>query len=154
MAKARISGTFDRCVKSVRKTVKARKGSNKESAAIAICTKSVLHKRGRTLKRYRRGRLTTQKKFRGGLNIPGVVSGKTAPVSKLQEVQRGFRDIQASRMAEVKKAEAELKQELSGDGSMADYAAKDLQKAKELAGLNKISYAPAKRDSRLFGDKY
>ena len=57
---------FDRCVKAVRRTVKARKGSNKESAAIAICTKSVLHPRGRTLKRYRKGRLTTQRKFRGG----------------------------------------------------------------------------------------
>ncbi len=57
---------FDHCVKAVRKTVKARKGSNKESAAIAICTKTVLHPRGRTLKRYRKGRLLTQKKMRGG----------------------------------------------------------------------------------------
>lgn len=65
MAKTRIGATFSRCVKSVRKTVKARKGSNKESAAIAICTTSVLHRRGRTLKRYRKGRLVTQKKFRG-----------------------------------------------------------------------------------------
>lgn len=55
---------FDHCVKAVRKTVKARKGSNKESAAIAICTKTVLHPRGRTLKRYRKGRLLTQKKLR------------------------------------------------------------------------------------------
>ncbi len=53
---------FDRCVKTVRKTVKARKGSNKESAAIAICVTSVLHPKGRTLKRYRKGRLLTQKK--------------------------------------------------------------------------------------------
>ena len=52
---------FDRCVKGVRKTVKAK---NKESAAIAICTKSVLHTRGVTLKRYRKGKLTTQKKRR------------------------------------------------------------------------------------------
>ncbi len=57
---------FNHCVKAVRKTVKARKGSNKESAAIAICTKTVLHPRGRTLKRYRKGRLLTQKKMRGG----------------------------------------------------------------------------------------
>jgi hypothetical protein len=59
---------FNRCVKSVRKTVKARKGSTKESAAIAICTTTVLHPRGRTLKRYRKGRLVTQKKrkMRGG----------------------------------------------------------------------------------------
>jgi hypothetical protein len=53
---------FNRCVKSVRKTVKARKGSTKESAAIGICVKSVLHKRGRTLKRYSKKRLVTQKR--------------------------------------------------------------------------------------------
>ena len=52
---------FDRCVKTVRKTVKARKGS-KESAAIAICVTSVLHPKGRTMKRYRKGRLITQKR--------------------------------------------------------------------------------------------
>jgi hypothetical protein len=57
-----VSNKFGRCVKSVRKTVKARKGSNKESAAIAICVKSVLHPRGRTIKRYRKGRLTTQRR--------------------------------------------------------------------------------------------
>jgi hypothetical protein len=57
----KVSTKFDRCVKSVRKTVKARKGSTKESAAIAICTKSVLQTRGRTLKRYRKGVLRTQK---------------------------------------------------------------------------------------------
>ena len=62
----RIASKFDRCVKYVKKTVRARKGSTKESAAIAICTKSVLHKRGRTLKSYRKGKLVTQKKFRGG----------------------------------------------------------------------------------------
>lgn len=53
---------FDRCVKAVRKTVKARKGSSKESAAIAICTTSILHPRGRTIRRYRKGRLLTQKR--------------------------------------------------------------------------------------------
>lgn len=62
----KIGRKFDRCVKAVRKTVRARKGSSKESAAIAICTKSVLQTRGRTLKRYKKGRLTTQKRFRGG----------------------------------------------------------------------------------------
>lgn len=59
----KLSQKFNRCVKSVRRTVKARKGSNKESAAIAICTTSVLHTRGRTIKRYRKGKLRTQKKF-------------------------------------------------------------------------------------------
>ena len=62
MAKTRLSAKFSRCVKSVKKTVRARKGSNKESAAIAICTKSVLQTRGRTLKNYSRKRLITQKK--------------------------------------------------------------------------------------------
>ena len=61
--KSRNLGTkFNRCVKSVRSTVKARKGSNKESAAIAICTTSVLYPRGRTMKRYRKGRLVTQRR--------------------------------------------------------------------------------------------
>ena len=54
----RKTSKFDRCVKSVRKTVKARK----ESAAIAICVTSVLHPKGRTIKRYRKGRLITQKR--------------------------------------------------------------------------------------------
>lgn len=62
----KLSNKFSRCVKSVRKTVRARKGSTQESAAIAICTKSVLQTRGKTLKRYQKGRLVTQKKFRGG----------------------------------------------------------------------------------------
>lgn len=62
----KLGNKFNRCVKSVRSTVRARKGSTKESAAIAICTKSVLHTRGKTMKRYRKGRLVTQKKFRGG----------------------------------------------------------------------------------------
>lgn len=58
----RRASKFDRCVKTVRKTVKARKGSNKESAAIAICVTSVLHPKGKTLKRYRKGRLVTQRR--------------------------------------------------------------------------------------------
>jgi hypothetical protein len=62
----KLGNKFNRCVKSVRQTVKARKGSNKESAAIAICTTSVLYPRGRTIKRYQKKRLITQKKFRGG----------------------------------------------------------------------------------------
>lgn len=62
----KLGNKFNRCVKSVRSTVRARKGSTKESAAIAICTTSVLHPRGRTIKRYRKKHLITQKKFRGG----------------------------------------------------------------------------------------
>lgn len=54
---------FNRCVKGVRKTVKPRPKSTAESAAIAICTKTLLHRRGRTLKKYRKGkRLMTQKR--------------------------------------------------------------------------------------------
>ena len=64
--RTKLGNKFNRCVKSVRATVRARKGSTKESAAIAICTKSVLQTRGKTMKRYRKGRLVTQKKFRGG----------------------------------------------------------------------------------------
>jgi hypothetical protein len=53
---------FGSCVKAVRKTVKARKGSSAEGAAIAICTTTLLHPRGRTIKRYRKGRLLTQRR--------------------------------------------------------------------------------------------
>lgn len=56
---------FCKCIKSVRKTIKARRGSTKEKAAIAVCVKSVLQKRGRTLKRFkcgRKARVVTQRK--------------------------------------------------------------------------------------------
>ena len=67
---------FCHCVKKVRQTIKLRRGQKatakakaKESAAIAICTKSVLQTRGLTLKKVRCGpsgpkkqRLFTQKK--------------------------------------------------------------------------------------------
>jgi len=50
---------FCRCIKAVKKTVKLRSvaGSNRgdaarEQAAIAICVKSVLQGRGRTLKKF------------------------------------------------------------------------------------------------------
>jgi hypothetical protein len=48
-------GKFERCVKKVKKSMD-------ESAAIAICTKSVLWKRGLTLKKYKKGRVFTQKR--------------------------------------------------------------------------------------------
>lgn len=53
---------FCRCIKAVKKTVKLRKGMRKhgesddilkERAAIAICVKSVLQSRGRTLKKFK-----------------------------------------------------------------------------------------------------
>lgn len=56
---------FCKCIKAVRKTVKARRGSTKEAAAIAICVKSMLQSRGKTLKRFscKKGmKLITQKR--------------------------------------------------------------------------------------------
>jgi hypothetical protein len=46
---------FCKCIKSVKKTVKLRSGRGeaaREKAAIAICVKSVLQSRGRTLKKF------------------------------------------------------------------------------------------------------
>ena len=59
--KSRIK-RFCNCIKSVRSYIKPKKG-NKESSAIAICTKSVLQSKGRTLKKFscRKGKLQTQK---------------------------------------------------------------------------------------------
>lgn len=60
----KLSTTFCRCIKSVRKTIKARRGSTKEQGAIAVCVKSVLGSRGKTLKKFRCGpkaRLTTRR---------------------------------------------------------------------------------------------
>jgi len=60
-----LSRKFCRCIKKVKKTVKARPGSTAEGAAIAICTKTLLFPRGRTLKRIKcapRNRLKTQRR--------------------------------------------------------------------------------------------
>jgi len=62
---------FCRCIKKVRKTLKARKGSSKESGAIGVCVKSVLQRKleptGRTLFKFhcktrkgKKGRVLTQ----------------------------------------------------------------------------------------------
>lgn len=61
MTKRRLN-EFCRCIKKVRKTVKARPDSSKESAAIGICVKSVLQTRGRTLRKFR----CTRRKGRSG----------------------------------------------------------------------------------------
>jgi hypothetical protein len=56
---------FCRCIKDVRKTIRPRKGSTAEQAAIGVCVKSVLHRRGRTIKKFsckKKGRLVTQKR--------------------------------------------------------------------------------------------
>lgn len=50
-----LANKFCKCVKKVRRTVRLRKGSGnsaRESAAIAICTKSVLRTRGKTLRKF------------------------------------------------------------------------------------------------------
>lgn len=63
----RQTAKFCRCIKAVRKTIKARPGSTKESGAIAVCNKSILGKKGRTLKKFRCGKkpyLKTQKKLK------------------------------------------------------------------------------------------
>lgn len=54
-----------KCIKSVRKTIKTRPGVSKEKGAIAICVKSVVQTKSRTLKKFKCGkkpRLTTQKR--------------------------------------------------------------------------------------------
>jgi hypothetical protein len=67
------SSRFCRCIKAVKKTVKLRSlaGSKhgdaaREQAAIAICVKSVLQGRGRTLKKFscRKGAKLQTQKFR------------------------------------------------------------------------------------------
>ena len=59
---------FCKCIKSVKNTLKLRKGQRgdaaREKAAIAICVKSVLQTKGRTLKKFscRKGaKIITQK---------------------------------------------------------------------------------------------
>lgn len=76
---SKIGKKFGKCVKSVRSTVKARKGSTKESAAIAICTTTILHPHKRTLKSYRKGRLVTQKKKRGGMSLNPFSTSTSEP---------------------------------------------------------------------------
>ena len=64
MGRKSLVKKFCKCIKKVRRTFKPRKGT-KEQAAIAICTKSVLQTKGKTLKKFscRNGKLLTQKKL-------------------------------------------------------------------------------------------
>lgn len=59
-----LRGKFCRCIKKVKKTVKARDpgSAGKEKAAIGICVKSVLGTRKRTLYKFscKKGKLETQ----------------------------------------------------------------------------------------------
>lgn len=50
-----LSKKFCRCIKQVGSYIKPRNGT-REGAAIAICVKSVLQTRGRTLKKFRCGK--------------------------------------------------------------------------------------------------
>jgi hypothetical protein len=66
----KLAPKFCKCIKSVRKTIKARKGVGAEQGAIAVCVKSVLQTRGRTMKKFSCGktpRLVTQS-MRGGVH--------------------------------------------------------------------------------------
>lgn len=62
MARKSLVKKFCKCIKKVRRTFKPKKGTS-EQAAIAVCTKSVLQSRGKTLKKFscRNGKLITQK---------------------------------------------------------------------------------------------
>lgn len=63
-ASKKLTNDFCKCIKSVSKKIKPRDGT-KESAGIAICTKSVLQTKGKTLRKFkcRNGKkLFTQKK--------------------------------------------------------------------------------------------
>jgi hypothetical protein len=63
--KESMAKRFCQCIKKVRKTIKGNyKKQQKESRAIAICVKSVIQTRGKTLKKFSCGKtpkLTTQK---------------------------------------------------------------------------------------------
>lgn len=68
-----------KCIKSVRKTIKARPGVSKEKGAIAICVKSVVQKKRSTLKKFKCGKkpsLITQrrKKVGGATPVPDDVA--------------------------------------------------------------------------------
>ena len=63
-AKKVLTQSFCRCIKKVRNSIKPQtRGQSKESAAIAVCIKSVLGSKKRTLKKFscRKGKLYTQK---------------------------------------------------------------------------------------------
>ena len=51
-ASKNLTNNFCRCIKKVSKKIKPRKGT-KESAGIAICIKSVLQTKGKTLRKFR-----------------------------------------------------------------------------------------------------
>ena len=62
MASAKLTKDFCKCIKSVRRSIKPRKGQLKEQAAIAVCVKSVLGSRNMTLRKFscKKKKLTTR----------------------------------------------------------------------------------------------
>jgi hypothetical protein len=77
-----VSRKFCRCIKKVRKTIKARPATKrgKESAAIGVCVRSVLGSRGKTLYKFtcrgRKPRVITQPPLRqngGGCACSGML---------------------------------------------------------------------------------
>ena len=62
MASAKLTKSFCKCIKSVRRSIKAKRGT-KEQAAIAVCVKSVLGSRGMTLRKFncKKKKLTTRR---------------------------------------------------------------------------------------------
>lgn len=60
--KESMAKRFCQCIKKVRKTIKGNyKKQQKESRAIAICVKSVIQTRGKTLKKFKCGKKPTLK---------------------------------------------------------------------------------------------
>jgi hypothetical protein len=93
MANESLTKRFCRCIKKVRKTVKARKGSSKESGAIAICVASVLQgkTKKRTLRKFhcktrngKKARVITQPILRGG--------GSSLTASRVKSGSRSYAD--------------------------------------------------------------
>jgi hypothetical protein len=83
------AGRFCDCIKQVRQTVKTRKGSprgpaGKEQAAIAICVKSVLQTRGRTLKKFRCRVPKGAKGAKGTRSAKGAKGTRSAKDPKLE----------------------------------------------------------------------
>lgn len=51
-----VAKRFCKCIKKVKKTVKRLPGRSAESSAIAVCVKSVIQSRGKTLRKFKCGR--------------------------------------------------------------------------------------------------
>jgi hypothetical protein len=90
--KNKMAADFCRCIKKVRKTIKLRPGvkktsAAKEAAAIAVCVKSVLQTKGKTLKRFscdKKTKLVTQKPLKGGFLSGSPYQSTDPTASKIQ----------------------------------------------------------------------